>query len=131
MPLPTMNYAPLTISFTDTSAGDGLAYLWDFGDGSTSTLRNPTHTFQAGAWSVTLTVENENGSDQTSATIVAIPQSAGGGGGTQDDPPPFFPDFPANGKGNGTQNGKGGNGKGGNGKGGNGKGKGKGGEPEF
>ena len=108
MPLPTMNYAPLTISFTDTSAGDGLAYLWDFGDGSTSTLRNPTHTFQAGAWSVTLTVENENGSDQTSATIVAIPQGAGGGNGKG-----------GNGKGG---NGKGGNGKGGNGKGGNGKG---------
>ena len=73
MPAPTMNTAPLTISFTNTSSGDNLSYNWNFGDGQTSTLQNPTHTFQAGAWEVTLTVTNENGSDTTSATIVALP----------------------------------------------------------
>ena len=59
MPAPTMNTAPLTISFTNTSSGDNLSYNWNFGDGQTSTLQNPTHTFQAGAWEVTLTVTNE------------------------------------------------------------------------
>ena len=33
------------ISFTNTSAGVGLSYQWDFGDGNTSTATNPTHTY--------------------------------------------------------------------------------------
>ena len=78
----TQNVAPVTISFTNTSSGDELLYLWNFGDGQTSTLANPTHTFQAGVWEVTLTVTNDNGQDQTSAVIVAteIPASGGGNG---------------------------------------------------
>jgi gliding motility-associated-like protein len=35
--------APL--QFTDTSAGIGLTYAWDFGDGGISTLQNPTHSY--------------------------------------------------------------------------------------
>ena len=81
----TQNIAPVTISFSNTSQGDGLTYLWNFGDGGTSTQRNPTHTFQAGAWEVTLTVTNENGSDMSSAVIVATqPQQQQ----QQQDPPP-------------------------------------------
>ena len=38
--------APL--QFTDTSTGVGLTYFWNFGDGGTSTLQNPTHSFPAG-----------------------------------------------------------------------------------
>jgi PKD repeat protein len=42
---PTGCSLPVTISFTNTSSGSGtLSYLWDFGDGFTSTLQNPTHT---------------------------------------------------------------------------------------
>tara|TARA_B100000029_G_scaffold465556_1_gene500296 strand:- start:372 stop:833 length:462 start_codon:yes stop_codon:yes gene_type:complete len=67
----TQNIAPVTISFSNTSQGDNLTYLWSFGDGSTSAEANPTHTFQAGAWEVTLTVTNENGTDTSSAVIVA------------------------------------------------------------
>ena len=101
MPAPTQNTAPVTISFTDTSSGDELTYLWNFGDGGTSTQRNPSHTFQAGVWEVLLTVTNDNGQDQTSTVIVAteIPAS-GGGNGSQ------------NGSQNGNQNG--GNQNGGN-----------------
>ncbi len=33
------------ISFTDTSSGDPSSWSWDFGDGSASTLQNPTHSF--------------------------------------------------------------------------------------
>ena len=77
----TQNIAPVTISFSNTSQGDGLSYLWNFGDGGTSTDANPTHTFNAGAWEVTLTVTNENGTDVSSAVIVA----------TQPAPPPFVP----------------------------------------
>ena len=87
----TQNVAPVTISFTNTSSGDGLTYLWNFGDGGTSNLRNPSHTFRAGVWEVTLTVTNDNGQDQTSAVIVAT-------------------EIPASGGGNGSGNGNGGNG---------------------
>jgi hypothetical protein len=41
------------------SAARGNTYRWDFGDGSTSNLQNPTHTFQnAGTYVVTLTVSD-------------------------------------------------------------------------
>ena len=76
MPAPTMNIAPLTVNFTNTSVGDGLTYSWNFGDGGTSTQANPTHTFQAGVWEVSLTVTNDSGTDTTSSTIVALPSSA-------------------------------------------------------
>jgi PKD repeat protein len=76
----TQNIAPVTINFTDTSSGDGLTYLWNFGDGGTSNLRNPSHTFRAGVWEVTLTVTNDNGQDQSSAVIVATEIAASGGG---------------------------------------------------
>ena len=69
----TQNVAPVTITFQNTSQGDNLTYNWNFGDGNTSTQANPTHTFEAGAWEVTLTVINENGTDTSSAVIVATP----------------------------------------------------------
>lgn len=73
----TMNIAPLTVNFTDTSSGDELKFLWNFGDGQTSTSRNPTHTFSQGVWNVILTVTNDNGTDTTSTTIVALPDMGG------------------------------------------------------
>jgi PKD repeat protein len=61
---PTSGAAPLEVAFTDTSTGDPSSWSWDFGDGVTSTLRNPTHTYTtAGAYTVVLTVTNEGGSD--------------------------------------------------------------------
>ena len=36
--------APLAIRFTDTSKNYPTSWLWDFGDGNTSTEQNPTHT---------------------------------------------------------------------------------------
>ncbi|NOQ54157.1 MAG: PKD domain-containing protein, partial [Thermoplasmata archaeon] len=42
--------------------GDDLTYLWDFGDGVTSTQANPTHTYSAAAtYPVTLTVTDSRG----------------------------------------------------------------------
>ena len=73
----TMNIAPLTVNFTDTSSGDGLKFLWNFGDGETSSLANPTHTFLQGVGNVSLTVINDNGTDTTSTTIVALPDMGG------------------------------------------------------
>ena len=44
---PTTGSTPLTVQFTDTSDAGSMPisnWLWDFGDGVTSTEQNPTHT---------------------------------------------------------------------------------------
>jgi gliding motility-associated-like protein len=49
--------APFTVNFSNTTAGV-KQWLWDFGDGATSTLQNPTHTYTAeGNYTVRLTVQ--------------------------------------------------------------------------
>lgn len=48
-------YCPLApLQFVDTSIGLLLSYSWDFGDGTTSTLQNPTHSYAAGNNSYTI-----------------------------------------------------------------------------
>ncbi|PAV13689.1 cell surface protein, partial [Methanosarcina spelaei] len=54
---------PLKISFKDRSF-NANKFLWDFGDGNTSTEINPVHTYSAaGSYNVSLTVQNEHGTD--------------------------------------------------------------------
>ena len=54
---PTSGVAPLTVVFTNTSAGGYTASLWNFGDGITSTQTSPTHTYtETGSYTVTLVV---------------------------------------------------------------------------
>ena len=60
----------LTVVFTDTSTGDPDQWLWDFGDGNTSTQQNPAHTYaEEGSYVVTLTATNDLGSSTTSAVV--------------------------------------------------------------
>lgn len=55
---------PLEVNFIDQSTGEISGYLWDFGDGNTSSLRSPTHQYQApGTYTVSLTVTGPGGSD--------------------------------------------------------------------
>ena len=50
--------APFTTTFTSTSTG-ATSYFWDFGDGGTSTLANPTYTYNTtGSYTVTLVTSN-------------------------------------------------------------------------
>ncbi|ABS56935.1 PKD domain containing protein [Methanoregula boonei 6A8] len=83
----TNGNVPLTVNFTDTSAalsGTPSAYLdshwfwkWDFGDGVTSTLQNPTHTYTAaGDYTVRLDSGNDLGSCWNTAEIVVQPFTA-------------------------------------------------------
>ncbi|MBD3257048.1 PKD domain-containing protein, partial [candidate division GN15 bacterium] len=61
---PTSGTAPLTVNFTDASAGTPTSWSWDFGDGGTSTVQNPSHEYTAaGTYTVRLTATNANGSD--------------------------------------------------------------------
>jgi len=66
--------APKTVIFTDISTGDISSRLWDFGDGSTSTLQNPTHVYSvAGVYSVSLSVTGSGGSKSiTKSNIISI-----------------------------------------------------------
>lgn len=42
----TQGCAPLTVNFSDTSTGAAYNFFWDFGNGGTSALRNPSVTFE-------------------------------------------------------------------------------------
>ncbi len=55
---------PMQVTFTDLSIGEPTSWRWDFGDGSSSTAQNPSHTYTSpGKYTVTLTVMNGAGSD--------------------------------------------------------------------
>jgi PKD repeat protein len=57
---------PATIQFSNNSSGPGIAsYKWQFGDGATSTLENPSHTYNLGTYTVSLIVFNTNGCSDT------------------------------------------------------------------
>lgn len=62
---PSAGTAPLPVTFTDQSKdsdGQVVAVRWDFGDGATSTERNPMHLYAApGKFVVTLTATDDNG----------------------------------------------------------------------
>ena len=61
---PVNGYAPLSVSFTDNSTGTISSRLWNFGDGQTSTIQNPTHEYTAtGVYTVGLSVAGPGGSD--------------------------------------------------------------------
>ncbi|GGD74282.1 hypothetical protein GCM10011412_09920 [Maribacter cobaltidurans] len=68
--------APLSENFTGSNSTDDVgivSYVWDFGDGSTSTEPDPTHVYLSpGTYLATLTVTDGEGlTDQASVTIIA------------------------------------------------------------
>lgn len=74
----------LTVSFSDGSSdsdGTVVSWAWDFGDGQTSSLSNPSVTYATdGTYTVTLTVTDDDGLQDTTSQQVSV--SAGGGGGS-------------------------------------------------
>ena len=53
---PTTYFTDLSTINPSWSTNYSVSYLWDFGDGNTSTLQNPSHTYSNGLYSPCLTV---------------------------------------------------------------------------
>jgi PKD repeat protein len=65
--------APLTVHFTDRSLNDPTSFFWQFGDGSTSSDKNPYHTYtRAGFYVIRERVSNEAGSDTASSGVFIL-----------------------------------------------------------
>lgn len=64
---------PLQVSFDGSASADPeggpLTYAWNFGDGGTSTLANPTHTYAAGNYTASLVVTDSGGKSSAAATV--------------------------------------------------------------
>ena len=83
----------LTYDFTDGST-NGTAWAWSFGDGNTSTMQNPTHTYAMdGTYTVTLVVTNACGADSSSEMLSPVSIAAGFGNGLNVFPNPNNGDF--------------------------------------
>jgi PKD repeat protein len=79
--------ANAVVTFSSTGSIDSEApiasYNWSFGDGNTSTLANPSHTYTtANTYNVTLTVTDSEGLTATSSTTATIQPEQTGGGNT-------------------------------------------------
>ncbi len=76
----TSGDAPLAVSFTDQSTGEPTSWQWSFGDGNSSADQNPSHTYQdAGEYTISLTVTNDNGSTTEAKTdIISVTTPAQG-----------------------------------------------------
>lgn len=75
---PKFGTTPLTVRFTDqSSGGDISSRLWDFGDGQTSTAKNPTNTYQTeDRFNVSLKVTGQGGSDtETKNNYISVTTS--------------------------------------------------------
>ena len=58
-PSKTSGVFPLDVNFVDRSTGNVSSWSWDFGDGSTSSDQNPSHTYNdSGRYTVSLTVSD-------------------------------------------------------------------------
>ncbi len=81
---PQSGTVPLVVNLADTSTGGPTAWLWDFGDGATSTAQDPgSHTYTAaGTYTLSLTVDNAVGPASTASKTITV------------DPPPPPPPPP-------------------------------------
>jgi PKD repeat protein len=74
---PTTGSAPLGVNFASTGSSDPdgtiTAYAWNFGDGTSSTAANSSHTYaNAGTYIVTLTVTDNAGATASASTTITV-----------------------------------------------------------
>ena len=95
-PPTTVGCGPLTTQFTDATAGAN-SWLWDFGDGTTSTLQNPTHSYTIpGFYTVSLTTTSAAGGCSQEISNFSSFQVQGGYAGfthTSSPCPPYIATF--------------------------------------
>jgi PKD repeat protein len=71
---PASPVAGQAVQFTDTSTGSPTSWQWDFGDGTSSTVQNPSHVYTAAAsYLVTLTIRTGSNLNSTNKTITIGP----------------------------------------------------------
>lgn len=72
--LNTQAYVDSLVQFTNTSDSNHVTYSWDFGDGATSDLKNPTHSYaNRGKFTITLkTFVNKTFSNSISQNITVL-----------------------------------------------------------
>ncbi len=76
----TSGGAPLTVNFSSQGSNDPdgtiASYSWNFGDGTSSNLANPSYTYNsAGNYTATLTVTDNNGATGTSSVAITVQQA--------------------------------------------------------
>ncbi len=83
---PLSGNSPLTVAFTSSptgGSGNYVSYAWSFGDTTTSTLQNPSHTYTvttARTFNATVTVTDSQGHTATSgAVVISVSPSASPG----------------------------------------------------
>ncbi|MGB2763263.1 MAG: FISUMP domain-containing protein [Candidatus Aminicenantaceae bacterium] len=66
-----------TVNFSNLSTNSPTSWSWNFGDGGTSILQNPSHTYSiSGTYTVSLTVANVYGSDnETKNDYISVTRS--------------------------------------------------------
>ena len=74
---PTSGTAPLTVSFVGSSSYDPdgaiASYVWNFGDGTSSTLSNVSHTYStAGTYNASLTVTDNSGAQSVGTLSIIV-----------------------------------------------------------
>jgi glucose/arabinose dehydrogenase/PKD repeat protein len=77
----TSGLAPLTVNFSSAGSSDpeggALSYLWNFGDGTTSTAANPTKTYSTnGQRTATLTVTDPGGRTANATVVITVGNTA-------------------------------------------------------
>jgi len=81
-PIASFSYTPAApttddaVIFSDNSSdtdGSIMTWAWDFGDGNTSSVQNPTHSFAAaGTYIVTLTITDDAGASDTDSASITV-----------------------------------------------------------
>lgn len=73
IPVAKFSTAPLTVNFTDKSTGSPTSWHWFFGDGTSSTQENPTHTYSnAGNYNVVMVAINNIGQSASVQDTVIV-----------------------------------------------------------
>ena len=75
--VPREGAAPLVVNFSSSGSadpeGNPLTYLWNLGDGATSTEANPAHTYtEPGQYAVTLTVSDGNVNGSSTPLLISV-----------------------------------------------------------